>query len=372
MAHAYTPGLKVSKNTLIRKTRRLPLQGEVFVKVGDHVQYNDVIAKTELPGKVYPMNVANRLNLLPKEVPQYLLKKEGDRVRAKEIIAEKKGLFGLFTTRCESPMDGFIESISEITGQVLIRGNPNPVEVKAYIDGEVVEVIEKEGAVIENRGTLIQGIFGIGKEKNGPIHICVDSPEKSISLEMITEELRGKIIVAGSYVTADIVTRACETGVLGIIAGGIDYKDIKDILGYEVGVAITGNEDIVTTLIITEGFGKITMAEKTFQLLQECEGMMASINGATQIRAGVIRPEIVIIRELEKEAKEQDFSMGIQVGSLVRGIRTPYFGRIGRVTALPHQPTTIETESKVRILEVEFLDGEKAILPRANVEQIEE
>ena len=61
-----------------------------------------------------------------------------------------------------------------------------------------------------------------------------------------------------------------------------------------MGVAITGTEKLNTALIVTEGYGSIPMSEATFSLLKENDGKAASINGATQIRAGVIRPEIVI------------------------------------------------------------------------------
>ena len=36
------------------------------------------------------------------------------------------------------------------------------------------------------------------------------------------------------------------------------------------------------------------MAERTFELLASREGEDAAVNGATQIRAGVMRPEIVV------------------------------------------------------------------------------
>ena len=39
---------------------------------------------------------------------------------------------------------------------------------------------------------------------------------------------------------------------------------------------------------------KIQMGAQTFDLLNENSDRLASINGATQIRAGVIRPEIII------------------------------------------------------------------------------
>ena len=60
------------------------------------------------------------------------------------------------------------------------------------------------------------------------------------------------------------------------------------------------------------------------------------------------------------------------IGSVVRIIREPEFGSIGKVSALPSPLQKIETEAMVRVLEVEFPDGRKIILPRANVELIEE
>ena len=63
--------------------------------------------------------------------------------------------------------------------------------------------------------------------------------------------------------------------------------------------------------------------------------------------------------------------VGIQIGDQVRGIRSPFFGRIGRVKSLPVDLKTMESETRVRIMEVEFEGGETAMLPRANVESIE-
>ena len=63
MAHSYTPGLKVLKSTKILKERRLPLKGSVESKVGEIVKPNDIVAKTDLPGNVQMINVANQLNI---------------------------------------------------------------------------------------------------------------------------------------------------------------------------------------------------------------------------------------------------------------------------------------------------------------------
>ena len=42
-----------------------------------------------------------------------------------------------------------------------------PVEVDAYIDGMVTEILPGEGVVVEAEGAFIQGIFGVGGETCG-------------------------------------------------------------------------------------------------------------------------------------------------------------------------------------------------------------
>ena len=376
MAHAYTPGLKVTEGMIIQKERRLPLEGEVLVKAGTIVKAEDVVAKADLPGNVQLLNVANLLSVSPEEVTEYMLKPVGESVSKDEIIATTKGLFGLFKSQARSPIDGTIEAVSDVTGQVILREPPIPVEVKAYTDGKVTETVPNEGVTVETYGTYIQGIFGIGGETIGNLVVVAKSSSDDLTVEQILPEHRDNILVGGSLVTTDAIHQAIEHGVKGIIAGGIDDADLRELLGYELGVAITGSEKIGITLVITEGFGSIAMAEQTFTLLKAREGMKTSINGATQIRAGVVRPEIVIPLASEatgsRSAAEDGAAEGIlEVGSSVRIIREPYFGRLGRVTEMPVELQDLETEARVRVLRVELADGQQTTLPRANVEAIE-
>jgi hypothetical protein len=57
---------------------------------------------------------------------------------------------------------------------------------------------------------------------------------------------------------------------------------------------------------------------------------------------------------------------------MIRIIREPYFGIIGKVRSLPPDLQKIATETKARVLTVELPDGREATIPRANVEIIEE
>jgi len=375
MGHVYIPGLKVSEFELVSKIRILPLKGDVVVKENDVVHPDVPVARAFLPGDVEAINVAGILSADAEDVEMYMKVPVHGSFDKNAIIAESKGLFGLFKTQIKTPFKGTIESISKVTGQVILRAEPVPVEVKAYIPGVVKEIFPEEGALIETWATFIQGIFGIGGERFGTLKFLADSPDDILEAEQIDETCSGQIIIGGGMVTSAAIRKAEEMSVRGIVIGGIDARDVAEYLGYDIGVAITGTEDIPLALVITEGFGHIPMAQKTFDILRKYDGKEASINGATQIRAGVIRPEVVIRQgEPTDEIKKKVLSekQGIDIGSVVRVIRVPYFGKIGKITALPPELQNLESETHARVCEIEFSNGERVIVPRANLEMIEE
>ncbi len=373
MAHAYTPGLRVTERTRVVKTRRLPLKGDVLAKKGDRVKAETVVARTELPGNVQPVKAASILGVHQQDLMEFMLKKEGESVQADEIIATSKSFFGMFKSHCKSPCTGKIESISTITGQIIVREPPIPVQVDAYIDGLVTEVLPGEGVVVETDGAFIQGIFGVGGEIEGVLEVVVDSADRELTPDLIRESHAGKVLVGGSRIDMAAINRARAVGAKAVVVGGIDAQVLRELLGYDLGVAITGHETLGITLVVTEGFGRMAMAKKTFDLLTKLQGRRTSVNGATQIRAGVMRPEIVV--PLTDVPATVSFgvaeNVGLTIGSPVRVIRMPHFGALGDVIDLPPELQMLETEAKVRVLKVRFVDGTEEILPRANVEMIE-
>ena len=374
MAQAYTPGLMVSRGCRWRCRRLLPLAGDVVVQLGDRVSAQDVVACTFLPGDAVPVNLAKRLGISASDLSHSMLRKIGETVSAGDSLARTKGFFGYFQTEFPSPSAGTIEAISKITGQVILRGPPNAVEVVAYLSGIIVEVIPNEGVVVEADVALIQGIFGIGGEAFGKICLVAKSPDEDLDERVITSEHRGCIVIGGRRITGNAVRKAIQVGASAIVAGGIDDHDLREILGYDLGVAVTGTEKLGTTIIVTEGFGDIAMARRTFDLLVSHAGRDASVNGTTQIRAGVMRPEIVIPLSAPLSDKSRDAGRvagALEIGSSVRVIREPYFGALGQVTGLPHEQVVLESESLARVVNVTLANGSEVTVPRANVELIE-
>lgn len=350
----------------------LPLPGRVLVNVGDPVRSDQPVARAELPGKVFPINLANQLSVAPGEIKDYVVKKEGDVVEKDEILAENKPLIKWFKTEIRSPVTGTIESVSLVTGQVLLREPPRVLQLFAYVDGTIVETVPQQGVVVEATCSLVQGIFGIGGETSGEITMAVKAPDEPLTPAHFNSTMKGKVVVGGSFLSSDAMSQAKSVGVAGVVVGGIHDEDLRALLGYDLGVAITGTEQVGFTLILTEGFGAIPMAAKTFKLLSTHAGQKASISGATQIRAGVIRPEIIVPQsDTSLKGATQSQREGIRLGDSVRIIRDPLFGRIGEVSALPSELTQISTESEVRVLEVKFSDGKRVVIPRTNIEVIE-
>lgn len=375
MAKAYSPGLQISQRVLHSSRRILPIPGDVLVQEGDQVTADQIVAQTFMPGDVTPINIANQISVAPSEVPHCMLVAEGEEVHIGDILARSNGIFGFFKSETRAKSAGTIESISHVTGQVILRGAPMPIQVCAYQAGTVKEVIPNQGVVIESEVSFLQGILGIGGEAFGTITFACENKQQPLTAELLDESMRGKIVIGGARMTGNAVMRGIEIGVAAMISGGIDDEDLKEILGYDLGVAVTGSEHIGTTLIITEGFGDIAMADRTFNLLKEQQGADAAVNGTTQIRAGVLRPEIVIPLDEklsgEKESR-QTISAGIlESGVPVRIIRDPYFGLLGQVGEMPTELRTLESGSLSRVLEVILDSGENVIVPRANVELIE-
>lgn len=373
MGTAYTPGLTVSADHVVKKTRRLPLKGEVLVTEGQIVEPQTVIARTELPGILQSIKVSEKLGVEAKEVKDLLKVSIGDSVEVGQLLAESKGLFGLFKGQVLSEFEGKVEDVSDVTGNVLVREPPVPIEIAAYLRGRVSEIIPEEGAVVEARGAVVQGIFGVGGERVGALRTAVESPDDVLDADAIREDDAGKVLVGGSQVTLDAIRKAEKVGVLGLVAGAVRDLDLTEYLSYDIGVAITGNEPIPLTVIATEGFGRLRMADRTFELLRSLEGKEASVNGATQIRAGVIRPEIIVPSDVPptEAAAVAEGGGTLEAGTPIRIIREPWFGKLAKVSALPPELQVVESGAEVRVLRA-VLDetGEEVTVPRANVEII--
>ena len=392
MTRALTPGLRVAAATVVRKTRELPVPGRILCERGDTVTPDAVVARAELPGDLHILRIPETLGIEPVEAVKGLKVGEGDAAAEGELVCEHVGLFGLFRSRFHAPAAGTVEFVARGTGHVGLRLAPHAIEMRAYVPGTVVDLEPGKSVTIESRAAFIQGIFGVGGERCGDVRMLEGGPRTILGPKKIPEDASGQVLVGGTRPTLEALQQAAAAGAAGLVVGSIDDYALTGYLGYDLGMAVTGHEDVPMTVIVTEGFGWLPLAERTHSLLRSLEGRAASINGATQVRAGAVRPEIIVAREdgiapgedriapgedgiaaredrgpASAEAKPGPAG-GLRIGAPVRIIREPHFGAAAEVVALPADPQPIETGARTRVLEARLPGGEIVTVPRANVE----
>lgn len=371
MTQTLTPGLQVQAGTVVRKTRELPVPGRILCRPGEVVTPDAVVGRAELPGDLHILRIPETLGIEPFEAVKGLKVDEGAVIAVGDLVCEHVGLFGLFRSRYHSPVGGAVEFVSQRTGHLGVRLAPHVIELRAYVQGTVADVDLDKSVTIESRGAFIQGIFGVGGERCGAIRMLDGGPRTIVGPGKIPADASGQVLVGGTRPTLKALQRAVDAGAAGLVVGSIDDHALTGYLGYDLGMAVTGHEDVPMTVIVTEGFGWLAVAERAYSLLRSLEGRAASINGATQVRAGAVRPEIIVAREgtgSGSRAADSDPAAGLRIGAAVRIIRAPHFGAAAKVVALPPDPQPVETGARTRVLNARLPNGDIVTVPRANVE----
>jgi hypothetical protein len=367
LKQAYVPALTASADVLTRKTRELPLLGKALVQVGDSVTAEQAVLRAELPGELLILRIAEQLGYDVEDVEQGLKVKVGQSIEKGEIICSLTSFFGLFKAELKAPTSGVIEYYTATNAHIGIRQQSTPLEVKAYVDGKIVEIEESKAVVVETRGAFVQGIFGVGAEGFGNLLLLPVAPDQEVTVEILQAlEINGCVLVGGARFSAQALRYCTEYEVKGVVCGSIDSDTLRSYVGHEIGVSITGDEDVPFALIITEGFGNLAISQRVLDILKPLSGKKCSISGVTQVRAGATRPEIIVPNASNLELKEP--TNFLEVGARIRIIRVPNFGKFGTVTELPHDPQLIPSGAKLRVLKAKLEDGQEVIVPRANVE----
>jgi hypothetical protein len=363
--------MRVFGNINLRRVRELPIAGEVLVQVGDEVTSDQVVLRSKLLGDLHIIRVAESLGIESSAALKDIVVNLGDSVIPGTVVAKRVGLFGLFSQSVTSSVSGEVEFITESTAHIGVRLPPKDLNVRAFLLGKVVEVIPQYGVVISGRCALLQGVFGVGGERFGRILNLSTKRDSEILLSHLPINCEGAILCGGKHVNSEVLKEAARRGACGFITGSVSSDTLREFLGYEIGVAITGNEPISMSFFITEGFGHLVMNERTLKILHALEGREGAISGATQVRAGSLRPELLVAQALEDYIDEE--LRNLSVGNSIRVVRSPYFGMIGKIRSLPNEIAVLENGVRARVVKIELSEVSKGspkevIVPRANVE----
>lgn len=309
------------------------------------------------------VDVAKELELSDLMARRFLQVRVGTVVKMGETLAMDDE-----NTKVFAPIAG---TITEIQGAKVSIQRPFVLrQTYAYVSGFVTEIVPDLGAVIESDLIRLQGVFGVGGETWGTLRVAVPNETAVLKAPDITEADKGKILLAGAMVEGEALQKALKVGVKGIVSGGLHNKDLVQICGHEMKPGVI-DRSLAMTLIMTEGMGSIPMHAQTFQTIAQKEGQVISICGLTQIRAGVIRPEILLPVEEEGIQVEEEIAPAtlydFVVGDTVRVVREPWFGATGSISSIPLEEVILPSGVRTLVYEVQTEQGLLRV-PRANVE----
>ena len=317
---------RVTERTILRRERLLPEPGEVLVQVGDFVQAMDVVARLHLPSHIQAVDVVRDLRLRDEDIRPYLTKELGETVKAGEPLAVRRGPLGLGGRAARAPAEG---RLWRIVGRwVLLEGEPRPLEVRAYLRGRVVRVVESRGAVVETQAALVEGAWGTGGEGYGVLKVVAGRTDP-LDRAAVDISCRGSVVVCGFLDSAEALQELAKVQAQGVIAGSLRARVLA--VAEEVGLP----------LVVTEGFGTAPMNADAYALLAQHEGDEVSLLGCAPGVHAQRGPEVAIpVPESGEPAPEPP--AGVAVGARVRVLRGPHMGKVGVVQALPLHPQPVD------------------------------
>lgn len=269
-----------------------------------------------------------------------------------------------------SPVFGKVTAIEQ--GCIMIVPLQVQTRLPAYLQGRVAKVIPGRGVSVRAVATVLAGQYGVGGEQGGQLLIMAE-PNQTLAASEANEGWRGKVVVAGQTADLALLQAAAQVGCAALVIGHLSFSTLTAFLGKAGTPGLTGNEEIEMTVISTERFRPASMRAETWNALRSLEGRYASVNGTTQIRAGVARPEIVVCEAVwpEQLPAVDPMVSSLHVNDWVRLLRNPWRDHVGRIVALPSERERLATGSEVQVAVV-AVDCCQVIVPVANLSKCEE
>jgi hypothetical protein len=120
-------------------------------------------------------------------------------------------------------------------------------------------------------------------------------------MEEIEDNVEGKIVVSRGRLSGREIEGLREGGARGTVFSQLNVEDIEGLFDEEVYSGVTGRLDRGIVVLLLDGFGTEPMDEENWAFFKSLDGAPAYLNGITQIRAGVVRPEFIISSRLRSQ-----------------------------------------------------------------------
>ena len=369
-----TVRVRVEKDLIITVSRNLKGKGKIKVSLGQEVSPDDILGSSLFSPGFRTLNLSKSLSVDPSQIEKYLKKSLGEKVYKGELLAQRKTFLGGERT-IVSPSDGILDFINSKTGEVRMTSLPKKEDLPSGFYG-IVEGIDngKGQIVIKTQASLVHGMFGSGKIRDGILRI-VSKRDEFFTGSQVSQEYAEQILLGGSLVYKNAISAAISAGVNGIIAGGINAEDYKQIVGGRFNFPKKLDNDIGISIVICEGFGPVSLGWDIIDALKEYEEKFISIDG----NRGIIYlpsfegSSMAKIRSTNLKMANYDPSdyntSQLKKGMAVRITGNSFLGEQGKIIALDKEQTLLPSGIKAYLATVET-KKRKIKIPVDNIEII--
>lgn len=370
--------LRVCQDQIVHVKRHLPAAfNNIGLAVGQEVCPEDILGEGHAFSGFRTIHLASDLKENPQKALKYLLRKQGQNIYEGELLAAKRTFLGLKEKLLLSPVDGVIDFYDQKTGDLRIKLLSKTNKIASGVYGIIDHVDRIAGTItIKTRATLIYGVLGSGREREGILTI-LGSASDLIAARKFSSDLQGKLVVGGEILLSEVLEKAVGLSIAGIIAGGINAADFKSIAGGKWNFWVKPWTDIGVTILLTEGFGAIPLGDDVFASLREHNGRFAILDGnrrllilpnQNQESMSSIRKTSLPI-QLRPETEPETGPGELKKGSKVRVTSPPFLGMVGVVEAIDQSATKLPSGVITFIVTGAFL-SRKIQIPYQNLEII--
>lgn len=340
--------------------------GEAQVSLGQKILPHEIVGSNWKKPGFRVFKLSDILGVEPNDAENFLLKPAGSRLIKGEIVAKRKTFLGLADVIFRSPIDGIIREYNNKTGQLFVDFPTQMVRIASGVEGEVVEIIPKRRVAILSSAVIVKGRLGIGFRREGIIKV-LSSPDIPILPSAISDNLTGKIVVAGSKVSREVLYKLTSVGAKGLITGGIEWQDFSGIKGLRGGM-----EDVGITILVLGGFGNFAIDENIFSVFKKFDGSLGIISGLWK----------KILLPFHGSLKLDDFSKETlpkailgsviqpKVNDKVRILSLSNFGANGMIEKILDKEIILDSGISARVATVRLDNNELLDIPLNNLEVV--
>lgn len=233
------------------------------LKVGDRVDSSSVIFEGNISELLQSVDLPKELGVKPQAVSEFILKDDGEIVDEKDVIARRMVSLGMAERVVRADVEGRISFERLESGILDIMSPFTDSSITAGVVGRVKAILPgrefHREIIISVDGEIMYPFTHLGRSVSAKLTFLKDGDSIYTSSD-VDSSYKGFIVVTGRSLTSKLYESLVSVGVLGIVAGGMDYESFK------------GLKDIPIPLFITEGWGIIPINIALMQVLKHNEG----------------------------------------------------------------------------------------------------